>query len=125
MRVQYVDEFGQMTVGWKNIDTICNLQHTNLAFDSKAMPKFKIDIPLETITDALAEYDSIEIREEGPKIIRALKNTYGLVDPIVFLKPSEYAKKHGISIDTVYRQIKKGLIKGVSRTKGRHYRIME
>ena len=49
---------------------IVRMPSSQLAYDSKFLPAFKIDIDLNVLLEALAELDSIKVMEQGTNIIR-------------------------------------------------------
>lgn len=69
----YINEDGERDVRFKEIDTIGAIPLSRLPWDGYFLPKFKFDIDLTEAFDELGEYNSVDVIEHGPAIIRKLK----------------------------------------------------
>ena len=61
----HVTEDGEEVVSFLPIDTVDYMPSSQLPFDSKFLPAFKIDIDLNELLDDLADLDSVEVMEKG------------------------------------------------------------
>jgi excisionase family DNA binding protein len=118
----HLDEEGNETIGFVPIDTIDYMPSSQLPYDSKFLPAFKIDIDLNELLDELADLDSVEVMEKGPSIIKRILKKLDKDEKEKLLSTGQYAKEKGVHVDTVRRWIKAGKINYV-RTKGGQYRI--
>jgi hypothetical protein len=64
---------GEQDIEFSEIDRIGGVPMASIPWDGYFLPKFKFDIDLSAAFDALGEYNSVEVLEHGPNIIRKLK----------------------------------------------------
>lgn len=67
------NRLGEKDIRTVEIDRIGNLPMPNIPWDGYFLPKFKFDIDLTEAFDELGEYNSMDVLEKGPDIIKKLK----------------------------------------------------
>lgn len=103
---------------------IVHLPSSQLAYDSKFLPSFKIDIDLNELLDDLADLDSVEVIEQGKIAVRKQIDKHKENED--YITTGQYMKKYNIVRSTVITWIKKGLVDYYTvpgRGKGNEYRI--
>jgi len=118
----HLDEEGNEVIGFIPIDTIDYMPSTQLPYDSKFLPAFKIDIDLNDLLDELAGLDSVKVMKDGAGVIKKMIDRKKGEDNEKYLSTGQYAKQKGVHKNTVRRWIKEGKLEYI-QTKGGQYRI--
>jgi hypothetical protein len=117
----HVDEEGNEVVGFIPIDTIDYMPSTQLPYDSKFLPAFKMDIDLNELLDELADLNSVEVMEKGPDIIRKMIGL--LKEKEKYETVKEYAKRVKQHPDTIRRKCTQGVIEAIKLPGSKQWRI--
>lgn len=66
------NEFGEDIVDFVEVDEYYGVPPATYPFDSKYLPKFTFDIDLSEVLEKLGPYNSLEVKEIGPRIIKEM-----------------------------------------------------
>lgn len=69
---EYTNEDGEEEFDFVELETVYYMPSSQLPYDSKFLPVFKIDLSLEDLLDELADLDSMHVIEFGSDIIENL-----------------------------------------------------
>lgn len=124
--VPVMDDFtGEESVKFKvaDGDEYRGIPLTRYPVDSKYTPHFDVlDIDLFEARKRLAKYDSIEVQEVGADIIRQMVTERQTKKG--YVTTGKYAKKHGVTVQTVWHWCEKGMVE-CYKTDGGQYRVNE
>jgi len=118
----YLNDNGEEVIDFQPIDVIDKMPSSQLPYDSKFLPSFKIDIDLSELLDEMADLDSVQAMEQGGDIIRRMMGKTKKEKLEKYLTASQYAKKKGVSVQTVHRWIQDDKVDFI-KTQGGHYRL--
>jgi len=119
--IPYVTESGVEAYDFQPIDTIDNMPSSQLPYDSKFLPVFKIDIDLNDLLDDLADLDSMEVVDKGADIIR--KKMGLLKETEKYETVAEYARRVKQHPHTIRRKCSDGTIEAIKLPGGKTWRI--
>jgi hypothetical protein len=68
----YLDESGEEVYDFQVIDTVDEIPCSQLPYDSKFLPVFKIDIDLNDLLDEMADLDSVAVMDQGADVIKKI-----------------------------------------------------